>query len=98
MEAFASIEVQQEFVNANPGSPSYRSGVESELPEEYTDIADTVNSGRMAVNWDRWSVNMPAETMNNEAISQLQGLVSGDLTVDEFVQALDAKADSSRYE
>lgn len=98
MEAFASVEVQQAFVDANPGSPSYRSGVESELPEEYAEIADTVNSGRMAVNWDRWSVNMPAETMNNEAISQLQGLVSGDLTVDGFVQALDAKADSSRYE
>lgn len=98
MEAFASVEVQKAFVEANPGSPSYRNGVESEMPEEYADIAECVNSGNIACNWDRWSVNMPAQTMIDESIAQIQGLVSGDLTPDEYVKAMDAKANAIRYE
>lgn len=98
MEAFASVEVQQSIADANPGSPSYRNGVVVEIPEEYASILDTVKAGNIAVNWDRWSVNMPSEVVVNEGIALLQGVVSGDLTADEFVKALDAKADAVRYE
>lgn len=95
---FASVEVQQAFIDANPGSPSYRKGVETELPDEYAEIAECVEAGNIAVNWDRWSVNMPSQTMINESIAQIQGMVSGDLTPDDYVKAMDAKADSVRYE
>lgn len=98
LEAFASVEVQQAFIDANPGSPSYRKGVETELPDEYAEIAECVEAGNIAVNWDRWSVNMPSQTMINESIAQIQGMVSGDLTPDDYVKAMDAKADSIRYE
>lgn len=98
LEAFASVEVQQAFVDANPGSPSYRTGVETALPEEYADIAECVEAGNMAANWDRWSVNMPSGTMIDESMALVQGLVSGDMTADEYVKAMDAKADSIRYE
>lgn len=98
LEALASVEVQQAFVDENPGSSTYREGVTTGLPEEYTDVETVLNEGKIACCWDRWSVNMPSQSLIDEINSQLQGLVSQELTVDEFLQALDSKADSIRYE
>lgn len=98
MEALASVEVQQAFIDENPGSSSYKEGVSTGLPEEYGDVEDVLNAGKIACCWDRWSVNMPSQSLIDEINSQLQGLISKDLTVDEFLKALDSKADSIRYE
>lgn len=98
MEALASVEVQQAFIDANPGSSSYREGVMTGLPEEYADVEDVLNAGKIACSWDRWSINMPSQSLIDELNAQVQGLVSGELSVDDFLKALDSKADSIRYE
>lgn len=98
MAALASVEVQQAFADANEGSFSYKEGVKVDMPEEYEVVKPILDAGNVACAWERWSVNMPAQTLVNELYSQLQGLVTGDLTVDDFVQALDGKADSIRYQ
>ena len=41
---------------------------------------------------------MPSQSLIDEINSQIQGLVSGDLDVSGFLQALDSKAESIRYE
>lgn len=98
LEALASTEVQQAFVDANPGGSSYKEGVTTGLPEEYANVEDALDNGRIACCWDRWSVNMPSQTLIDEINSQMQGLVSGESTVDDFLKNLDSKADSIRYE
>lgn len=97
LAALASVTVQQAFVDANVGGFSYRSGVTAQMPAEYDGIADVINIGNIACTWDRWSVNMPSQSLVDEAKAQLQGLVTGDLTVETFVQTLDDEADSIRY-
>lgn len=97
LEALASLEVQQAIVNANPGGFSYLAGVDSTQPEEYADVAEVLAAGNIACTWDRWSVNMPSLSLFTESMSLLQGLVSGDLTVEDYLSAMDEKADSIRY-
>ena len=94
----ASVEVQQAFVDENAGGSTYREGVSTGLPEEYEDVQDALENGRIACCWDRWSVNMPSQSLIDEINSQIQGLVAGDLDVSAFLQTLDSKADSIRYE
>ena len=98
LEVLASKEVQQAIADVNEGAPSYRNGVEVELPEEYAGIQEILEKGNIACCWDRWSVNMPSEVLYNEIVSQIQGLVTGDVTVEGFLEAVDAKADAIRYE
>ena len=98
MEALASVEVQQAFIDENAGSSTYREGVNTGLPQEYENVVDALEKGRIACCWDRWSVNMPSQSLIDEINSQIQGLVSGDLDVSGFLQALDSKAESIRYE
>ena len=68
------------------------------MPEEYDYVADIINSGNIAFPSDRWSVNMPSQSLFDEFTAQIQGVISGDITGDELVQAIDAKAASIRYE
>lgn len=98
LEALASLEVQQVIADVNEGAPSYRNGVKVELPEEYAGIKETLEKGNIACPWDRWSVNMPSEVLYQEIVAQIQGLVTGDVTVEGFLEAIDAKADAIRYE
>lgn len=98
LEALASVEVQTAFAAANVGGTSYRNGVETEIPEEYELVKDILNKGNIAFPSDRWSVNMPSQSLIDEIAAQLQGVISGDIGTEEFLQALDAKADSIRYE
>ena len=98
LKALSSVEVQQAFINGNPGSSTYKAGVDVGLPDEYAEVKDVLNEGRIACCWDRWSVNMPSQSLIDELNSQVQGLVAGDLTVDDFLKTLDSKADSIRYE
>lgn len=98
LEALASTEVQQAFVDANPGGSTYKEGVKTGLPEEYANVEDVLKSGRIACCWDRWSVNMPSQTLIDEINSQIQGLVSGESSIDDFLSNLDSKADSIRYQ
>lgn len=98
MEALASVEVQQAFVDANIGGSTYREGVTVNMPEEYDGISEILEAGNIACSWDRWGVNMPSQSLFDEFMAQIQGLVTGDLTVDEFAKAIDTKADSIRYE
>lgn len=98
MEALASVEVQQAFVDANVGGFSYKEGVKVDIPEEYEAVKVILENGNVACCWDRWSVNMPSQSLFDEAVSQMQGLAAGSITPDDFVRALDTKADSIRYE
>lgn len=97
LKALASVEVQQAFVDANVGGFSYREGVTASMPAEYDAVKDVINSGNIACTWDRWSVNMPSQSLVNEAVSQIQGLVTGDYTVEDYLQSLDDAAASIRY-
>ncbi len=98
LEALSSVSVQQAFVDSNVGGFSYRKGVEAEMPAEYDDVKDIINSGNIACTWDRWSVNMPSQSLFDEARAQLQGLVTGDLSVEDYLQSLDDAASSIRYQ
>lgn len=97
MAALASVEIQQAFADANEGSFSYKEGVKVDMPAEYEAVKPVLEAGNVACSWERWGVNMPAQTLVDELLSQLQGLVTGDLTVDDFVKALDSRADAIRY-
>ena len=98
LEVISSVAVQQAFVDANVGGFSYREGVTAQMPDEYAQVEDVINSGNIASPWDRWSVNMPAQSLVDESVALVQGLVSGDYTVDEYIKALDDKASFIRYE
>ena len=98
LTALASVEVQQAFADANVGGTSYRSGVEAQMPEEYEYVADIINNGNIAFPSDRWSVNLPSQSLFDEFTAQLQGVISGDISGDDLVNAIDTKADSIRYE
>lgn len=98
MEALASVEVQQAFVDANVGGFSYKEGVTVDMPEEYEAVKEILENGNVACSWDRWSVNMPSQSLFDEAVAQMQGLAAGSLTPDDFAKVLDIKADSIRYE
>lgn len=97
MAALASVEVQQAFADANEGSFSYKEGVKVDMPSEYDAVKPVLEAGNVACSWERWGVNMPAQTLVDELISQLQGVVTGDVTVDDFVKSLDSRADAIRY-
>lgn len=99
MEAFdvlASQDVQEAFLEGNPGAFSY-SGITAPLPEEYKLIEPTLEKGNVGMAWDRWGVNMPAQAMVDEVTKQLEGLIGGQLSTEEFVTTLDKFADSVRY-
>ncbi|WP_336644861.1 ABC transporter substrate-binding protein [Microbacterium sp. USHLN186] len=95
-DAFASEEVQQAFLDGNPGAFSY-SGATAPMPEEYALVEDTLAKGNVGNAWDRWGANMPAQSMVDEVTKQLEGLIGGQLTTDQFVKALDSFADTIRY-
>lgn len=96
-EALASEEAQLAFLEANAGAFSYYDGVEIEIPSEYDLVADILSQGNVGTVMDRWGVNMPAQSMVDTAIKQLQVLISGDITPQEFVEAMNQHADSVRY-
>lgn len=98
LDAFASVEVQQAFADTNTGSFSYKEGVNINVPQEYDIVKPILEKGDVACSWERWGVNMPSQTLVDEFIAQLQGVITGDLTVDQFVKAIDNKANSIRYE
>lgn len=97
LAAIASQEVQQSILDSNKGAFSYYVGLKPEIPAEYDAIKDVLSKGNVGVCWDRWGVNMPAQTLIDEAVKSLQGVVAGTLTTEQFTEALDAKADSIRY-
>jgi raffinose/stachyose/melibiose transport system substrate-binding protein len=93
----AGQEFQQALVDANPGSFSSFEGITPNVPAEYDLVAPVLEKGNVVVAWDRWSVNMPSQSMIDYAISQMQSLINGDIDVDQFVESLDSEADKIRY-
>lgn len=98
MKALASVAAQQAFVDANAGGFSYCAGVDAQMPDEYADVKEIIDAGNIACTWDRWSVNMPSQSLFDEAKAQLQGFISGDYSAEDFLQTLDDMADSIRYQ
>lgn len=94
----ASEEVQKTILKSNVGGFSYYKGVESELPEEYSEIKDILAAGRVGVSWDRWGTNMPAQSLIDEGIKQLQGMVAGATSTEQLLKAMDDKASLIRYQ
>ncbi|MCI1859585.1 MAG: extracellular solute-binding protein [Sporolactobacillus sp.] len=97
LKAFATKDVQDAWVKVNPGSFSYYKGMKASLPKEYNLVKSTLNSGRVTVAWDRWGVNMPAETLLTTIKKNIQSLASQSITVKQFLQNIDEKADQIRY-
>ncbi len=98
LAAMASEPVQQATLDSNKGAFGYYIGLEPDVPEEYELVMDALTNGRVGCCWDRWGTNMPAQSMVDEAIKQMQGLIAGTVDTEGFLQAMDAKADSIRYE
>lgn len=97
LNALASNEAMQATVDANPGAFSYAAGVEGEFPAEYELVAPLLAEGHVAVGWDRWGVNMPAQTMIDTLVKSLQSVVGGQESTDDLITQLDSQADSIRY-
>ncbi|GAA4974637.1 ABC transporter substrate-binding protein [Kineococcus glutinatus] len=97
LRALASPEAMQATVDANPGAFSYLEGVEGTFPAEYELITPLLSEGHVSVGWDRWGVNMPAQTMLDTLTKGLQSVVGGQESTDDLVKQLDAQADSIRY-
>lgn len=97
LNALASQEAMQATVDANPGAFSYYTGVEGEFPAEYELVAPLLAEGHVAVGWDRWGVNMPAQTMLDTLTKGLQSVISGQESTDDLIDQLDSQADSIRY-
>lgn len=97
LKALASEEAMQATVDANPGAFSYYTGVEGEFPAEYELVAPLLAEGHVAVGWDRWGVNMPAQTMLDTLTKGLQSVISGQQSTDDLIKQLDSQADSVRY-
>ncbi|WP_456283957.1 ABC transporter substrate-binding protein [Microbacterium sp. JZ101] len=97
LRALASPEARQAVVDANLGAFSYLDGVQGTFPSEYELVAPLLDEGRVAVAWDRWGVNMPAQTMLDTLTKGLQSVISGQQTTDDLIAQLDSQADSTRY-
>ncbi|WP_210505969.1 ABC transporter substrate-binding protein [Naasia sp. SYSU D00057] len=97
LEALASEDAMQAIVDANPGAFSYYNGVEGDFPAEYELVAPLLAEGHVAVGWDRWGVNMPAQTMLDTLTKGLQSVISGQQSTDDLIKQLDDQADSIRY-
>ncbi len=97
LTALASKDSMQATVDANPGAFSYFTGVEGEFPAEYELVAPLLADGHVAVGWDRWGVNMPAQTMLDTLTKGLQSVISGQESTNVLITQLDSQADSIRY-
>ncbi|GAA4775305.1 ABC transporter substrate-binding protein [Microbacterium gilvum] len=97
LHALASQEAMQATIDANPGAFSYYNGVEGSFPAEYDLVAPLLAEGHVAVGWDRWGVNMPAQTMLDTLTKGLQSVIGGQQSTDDLIAQLDAQADSIRY-
>ncbi|OZQ77399.1 ABC transporter substrate-binding protein [Paenibacillus odorifer] len=94
----ASEDVQKTILASNVGGFSYYKDLNSELPEEYSEVKDILAAGRVGVAWDRWGTNMPAQSLIDEGVKQLQGMVAGVTTTEQFLKAMDDKANLIRYQ
>ena len=97
MEALASKESMQAFVDSSPGAFSYYTGVEGTFPAEYDLVTPILAEGNVGTAWDRWGVNMPAQSMVDTILKELQSVVSGQEGTDDMIKNLDLQADSVRY-
>ena len=98
MELLASAEIQQLYINASPGSFTYCKGVTVEFPEEYDAVHEQLENGQVT-DWQYWSgPYMPFSAFFLEMRAQQQGLVAGEVTVQGFLEVMDKKADSLRYD
>ena len=97
LHALASPEAMQAIVDSNPGAFSYFNGVEGSFPAEYDLVAPLLADGHVAVAWDRWGVNMPAQTMLDTLIKGLQSVIGGQEDTNDLITQLDDQADSIRY-
>lgn len=95
-DVLASSDVQEAFLEGNPGAFSY-SGVSAPLPEEYALIEPILSEGNVGTAWDRWGANMPAQSLVDEVTKNLEALIGGQIDTDEFVSTLDSFADTIRY-
>lgn len=97
LEALASDSVQQAFLDGNPGSFSYKKDISSDTPAEYSEVEKSLEESRVSNAWDRWGVNMSADTLLGEVKKQIQNLILGETDVEEFLNSIDKKADEIRY-
>jgi raffinose/stachyose/melibiose transport system substrate-binding protein len=97
LKLLASRDIQQTVLKSNTGGFSYYKGLDSELPQEYSAIKEVLEAGRVGVAWDRWGTNMPGQSLIDEGIKQLQGMVAGMTNTEQFLKAMDDKANLIRY-
>jgi hypothetical protein len=61
-------------------------------------VLQSITGGNIGCCWYRWGVNMPSQGEFDEAQKMMQNLVSGVINTEQYLQALDRKADSIRYQ
>lgn len=91
MEVIASPEGQKALCEGNPGSGSYLKGVETDLPDEYVLLKDTVDAGRIYCSWENWG-ELDCFGAYGQA---MQSLVIGRLTPKKALEEVDEAA--ARY-
>ena len=86
LELISSPEGQKAYWENNQGGSSYVKGVEFEMPAEYDGCKEVFAAGHIYAPWSQWNAGV-----YDEFGKQLQGFVAGDTTLEEVMQATDAK-------
>ncbi|BDZ64430.1 ABC transporter substrate-binding protein [Agromyces mangrovi Wang et al. 2018] len=97
LAALAQVDVQKALVDANPGSFSSFQGVTPDLPAEYELILPMLEQGNVAFPLARWDAGLNSGTVGTEVISQLQKLILGEITPEQFTDNVDKVADTARF-
>ncbi len=86
MDVISSPEGQAALIEGNPGSSSYLVGVETELPDEYASVKETLDQGRVYCAWENWGLG--TNSFNNFT-QDLQGLVANRISVENLLKDVD---------
>jgi raffinose/stachyose/melibiose transport system substrate-binding protein len=96
-DAIGSAEVQLAVLEANPGSSSFRIGVEQPLPSEYDMIAPTLAKGNVYMMMNDWGKGMEAGPMVTKIQSEIEVMIGENISTEEFLANLDSYAEEVRY-
>ena len=91
LDVICSPEGQRALIEGQPGSSSYLKGLESELPEEYDDVKDILEAGRVHCCWSNWGY---ATNCFNNFTQGLQGLVAHQIGISDMLKEVDRVAQS----
>ena len=92
LEVIASPEGQEAMLAASPGSGSLRKGISYEIPEEFADIKQVLDNGRIYCAWHHWG---DANVLPDFG-GMVQELILGRTTVGDGLTRVDTLAEQYR--